>query len=74
MAGKQNIVGARVRRLRNERGLTQEMLAARCEVRGMKLSRATLSKIEAQLRCVTDAELKVIADALQVPIQALFAE
>ena len=47
-------------------------MAARCTVRGLELSRASLSKIEAQLRCVTDEELIVIADALGVPLQGLF--
>jgi transcriptional regulator with XRE-family HTH domain len=68
----QNIVGPQVRRLRYEQGLTQETLAARCGVMGWDLSRATLSKIEAQLRCVTDAELRVLAESLKVGIQDLF--
>jgi len=51
--------------------LTQELFAARCSVLGLELSRATLSKIEAQLRCVTDFELVVLADALRVDISAL---
>jgi hypothetical protein len=33
---------------------------------GWDLSRGTLSKIEAQLRCVTDAELVILARALKV--------
>jgi transcriptional regulator with XRE-family HTH domain len=73
MPKSQNIVGPVIRKLRNEQELTQEMLAARCEVLGMELSRATLSKIEARLRCVTDAELVVIADALKVSVQDLFS-
>jgi transcriptional regulator with XRE-family HTH domain len=72
MAKVQNIVGPQVRRLRYEQGLTQETLAARCGVMGWDLSRATLSKIEAQLRCVTDAELRVLAESLKVGIQDLF--
>ena len=71
MAGPQNIVGPQVRKLRYQQSLTQEMLAARCTVRGLEMSRATLSKIEAQLRCVTDGELVVLAEALQVSVQAL---
>jgi DNA-binding XRE family transcriptional regulator len=67
----QNIVGPQVRKLRNQRGLTQEMFAARCSVLGLELSRATLSKIEAQLRCVTDFELVTLAQALRVEIKAL---
>ena len=72
MTPSQNIVGPQIRRFRSQKGWTQEVLAARCTVRGLDLSRGTLSKIEAQLRCVTDQELVVIADALGVSLQGLF--
>jgi transcriptional regulator with XRE-family HTH domain len=72
MPKKQNIVGPQVRKLRYQRNITQEAMAARCGVLGWDLSRATLSKIEAQLRCVTDAELDILAKALKVEIAELF--
>jgi transcriptional regulator with XRE-family HTH domain len=72
MVKKQNVVGSQVRKLRYQQGVTQESLAARCGVLGWDLSRATLSKIEAQLRCVTDSELEILAKALKVQINALF--
>ena len=71
MAKPKNIVGPQVRRLRDQQGVTQEMFAARCTVLGFELSRATLSKIEAQLRCVADSELVVLAEALKVEVQSL---
>jgi transcriptional regulator with XRE-family HTH domain len=71
MIKPQNIVGPQIRKLRYQRGLTQEMFAARCSIQGWDLSRATLSKIEAQLRCVTDAELVILANALKVEVNAL---
>ena len=67
----QNIVGPQIRKLRYQQGLTQELFAARCSVLGLELSRGTLSKIEAQLRCVTDAELMILAKALKVEPTAL---
>ncbi len=70
MAKQQNIIGTQVRKLRYQQGLTQEALAARCGVLGWDLSRGTLSKIEAQLRCVTDVELEFLAKALRVAISA----
>jgi transcriptional regulator with XRE-family HTH domain len=73
MAKKQNVVGPSVRKLRYQQNITQEALAARCGVLGWDLSRATLSKIEAQLRCVTDTELELLAKALKVEITELFA-
>lgn len=72
MAKRQNIVGPQVRRLRYQQGLKQEDLAARCGVLGWDLSRGTLSKIEAQLRCVTDSELETLAKALRVEIVNLY--
>lgn len=72
MANKQNIVGPQVRRLRDQQDMTQEALAARCNVLGWDLSRGTLSKIEAQLRCVTDGELRILADALKVRLDDLY--
>jgi transcriptional regulator with XRE-family HTH domain len=70
----QNVVGPQIRKLRYQKGLTQEMLAARCSLRGLELSRATLSKVEARLRCVTDAELLIFAAALGVEIKALYPQ
>ena len=72
MAKPQNIVGPQVRKLRYLQELKQEDLAARCGVLGWDLSRGTLSKIEAQLRCVTDSELEILAQALRVEIAALY--
>jgi DNA-binding XRE family transcriptional regulator len=72
MPSQQNIVGPQIRSLRFQRDWTQEELAARCTVRGLELSRATLSKIEAQLRCVTDDELVTLAAALGVTMNQLF--
>jgi transcriptional regulator with XRE-family HTH domain len=66
-----NIVGPKIRQLRDQQGLTQEMFAARCTLLGFDLSRATLSKIEAQLRCVTDSELVTLAKALKVDVPVL---
>lgn len=72
MATRRNIVGPQIRKLRYEQDLKQEELAARCGVRGWDLSRGSLSKIEAQLRCVTDYELEILADALGVKIPDLY--
>lgn len=67
-----NLIGAQVRRLRNQLGLSQDMLAARCNVVGWDLSRGTLAKIEAGLRCVTDQEAAILALALRVSLLALY--
>ena len=68
----QNVVGPAVRRLRDAQALTQDMLAARCNVAGCDISRGTLAKIEAQIRGVSDTELFVLASVLRVRMEDLF--
>ncbi len=64
-----NIVGKRVQEARQKfkPPLSQEALAARLELDGWKISRGTLSKIEAGIRQVTDIEVMALARTLRVP-------
>ncbi|HXI72024.1 MAG TPA: helix-turn-helix transcriptional regulator [Verrucomicrobiae bacterium] len=68
----QNLVGPVVRKIRYGKGWTQAMLAARCSRVGWDIGENTISKIEAQLRCVKDVELVFLAQALKTNEQALF--
>ena len=70
----QNIVGARIRKLRYEQGLSQEDLAARCGRFGWDVSRGTVAKVEAQIRCINDQELKILARSLKVSVDDLYPE
>lgn len=72
MKNNQNIVGPVVRRMRVEAGLSQEKLAAKIQVAGWDLSRGGVSKIEAQLRRVNDAELLVLARVLRCELGDLY--
>jgi transcriptional regulator with XRE-family HTH domain len=67
-----NIVGPQIRKRRSELGWTQEELATRCQLKGLDISRGTLSQIEARLRCVTDDELLPLAQVLEVTTDSLF--
>ncbi len=69
-----NVVGLQIRKLRRQQRMTQPALAARCQVLGYDLSRESLSKIEARLRSVSDAEVLMLAEALKVPHTLLFPE
>jgi transcriptional regulator with XRE-family HTH domain len=69
---QQNIIGPAVRRLRVEQGLTQDAFAARCQLAGWDLSRETLSKIEAGLRRVNDAEVMMLAKVLGCELKDMF--
>ncbi|UCG19499.1 MAG: helix-turn-helix transcriptional regulator, partial [Thiotrichales bacterium] len=44
----------------------------KCQLVGFQVSRGTLAKIEAQIRCVTDHEVVLLAKALNVPVEKLF--
>ena len=68
---RQNLVGPRVAALRRARGLSQDALAARCARLGWDISENGVTKIETQVRCVTDAELFKLARALRVKLVEL---
>ena len=67
-----NIVGPKVKDIRASKRMTQEALAARCNINKWDISRSTLAKIEAQVRRVTDSEVAVLAEALKVDIRELY--
>ncbi|MEI6218543.1 MAG: helix-turn-helix transcriptional regulator [bacterium] len=58
--------------MRNKLDLTQEALAARCQLHGLDISRGTLSQIEARLRRVADSELFRLSVVLNVSTDDLF--
>jgi len=66
-----NIVGPSVRQLRSRRGLSQPELAARCQRLGWDIGRDIIARIESRIRLVTDSELVLLAEALQVPLEEL---
>ena len=68
----QNIVGPIVRKIRYQRGLTQAMLTARCCRAGWDVGENTIAKVEAQIRCVTDREVVLLAKALGVEVKDIF--
>jgi transcriptional regulator with XRE-family HTH domain len=67
-----NSIGPQLRRLRNERNLTQSALAGKLQRTGLDMDRTTLAKIEMQIRSVFDFEVAMIARSLSVPTDALF--
>jgi len=74
IADQKNLIGANLRRMRMERGWTQQHTAEECLALGWDLSRAGLSKIEAGIRRVNDAELILLGELLQVPMVTFFAD
>lgn len=65
------MVGPIIRDCREAKGLSQEQLVAKLNVMGWDLSRASLAKIEAQIRCVADYELPILAASVGIEPAAL---
>ncbi len=66
--GEKNIVGRRVESQRKALGMKQKDLLAQLQIKGIELNASGLSKLEGQLRGVTDYELKALAEVLDVPV------
>ena len=66
--GSRNIAGAKVEQRRRAIGMKQKDLLTQLQVRGVDLNASGLSKLEGQIRCVTDKELLVIAKTLNVSV------
>lgn len=70
--GDKNLVGKNIERLRKERGIKQKDFIAQIQIMGCDMNPTSYSKLEGQIRIVTDKELYVIAKFLNVPIEELF--
>ena len=68
-----NIIGPNVRKYRLERGWSQQLLANKLELIPVYICRGSISRLEEQIRTVTDFEIAALAETLGVPIEALFA-
>ena len=64
---RKNIVGLSIKRLRLAHGLTQEQLAVQMQLRGLSLTKLTVSRIETGRRMVLDYEVKAFAAYFCVP-------
>ena len=72
--GDRNIVGAKIEAQRKAIGLKQKDLLTQLQINGVDLNASGLSKLEGQLRYVTDFELVAIAKVLGVSINWLVGE
>lgn len=69
--GTHNIVGARIKAAREGQNMKQKELLQRIWESGINMDAPALSKIEGQVRCVTDYELLAIAESLHVSVSWL---
>lgn len=69
--GTRNLVGARVEMARKNQGMKQKELLAQLQVNGVDMNASGLSKLEGQIRYVTDFELSALANILNVSVDWL---
>ena len=65
-------IGQNIRRLRMERGLSQEQVSAQLQVRGCDITRSALAKIEVGQRHIYPDELKLLREIFDVTYDELF--
>jgi transcriptional regulator with XRE-family HTH domain len=68
----QNMIGPQVRRLRYQRGWSQETLAGKLQLLGWDIGRVGLAKIESRLVHVEEYELLYFARAFNVRMDEVF--
>lgn len=66
-----NVIGAQVQKLRVRQNLTQQDLAARCNLVGFDIGRETVSQIERGVRGVSDLEMILLTSALKAKLPDL---
>ena len=67
-----NMIGEQVRRLRMEKGWSQQTLSNKLEMLAIYVCRGSISRIEDKQRTVTDIELYGLAQVLGTSIESLF--
>ena len=69
--GERNIVGAKIEARRKAINLKQKDLLTQLQIKGIDLNASGLSKLEGQLRNVSDFELKALSEILGVSVNEL---
>ncbi len=64
--GNRNIIGKKVETERKRQKMKQKELLAQLQIRGIDISASGLSKLEGQVRLVTDKELLGISEVLNI--------
>lgn len=72
--GNKNLVGARVEKIRKHQGIKQKELLAQLQINGIDINASALSKLEGQIRSVSDIELVALSKILGVSIEYLVGE
>lgn len=69
--GERNIIGAKIEARRKAINMKQKDLLTQLQIKGIDLNASGLSKLEGQLRNVSDFELKALSEILGVSVNEL---
>ncbi len=69
--GKNNITGETLAKIRKEKGLSQRKLALKIQLLGYDVDNHFVRRIENGERFVTDIDLKILCEALEIQITDL---
>ena len=67
----ETMVGNNIRRIREERGLTQEQVACRLQVNGCDITRSAFAKIEVGQRHLYPDEIILLKDILKTTFEEI---
>ncbi len=67
-----NIIGAKIRQAREEKGYSQKQLYEKLELMAVYTCKGSISRIENGKRAVTDIEIDAILKILKVSLDCLF--
>lgn len=68
----ETIVGNNIRKIREEKGLTQEQVACRLQVNGCDITRSAVAKIEVGQRHLYPDEIILLKSILQTTYEDIF--
>ncbi len=69
--GESNLVGVRVEQRRKELGMKQKELLTALQIEGIEMNSSGLSKLEGQIRKVSDYELLALSKILSISLNDL---
>lgn len=65
-------LGSNIRKVRENKNMTQEQLAARLQINGCDITRSAIAKIEVGQRHIYPDEIKLIKEILDTTFDTLF--
>lgn len=69
--GRNNLCGEKISVLRSNLKISQRALADRLQIAGLDIDKNAVQRIEAGKRFVTDIELKIISQVLEITVDEL---